>query len=108
MIQELNKDALKYIEEAKKVFQEKQISFISQQCIGGVIYHDMNMQFLSPTINLYLEPKDFLEMVENLEYYMKLPIQMKMEEDKIIGYLEKLRIIFFNPKYWILVPKKSK
>lgn len=96
MIQELSQDALKYIEEARKIFLKKQISFISQQCIGGVIYHDMNMQFLSPTINLYLEPKDFIEMVENLEYYMKLPIEMKIEEGRIIGYLGKLRIIFLH------------
>ena len=96
MVQELNENALKYIEEAKKIFQKKQISFISQQCIGGVIYHDMEMQFLSPTINLYLNPQDFLEMVENLENYMTLPINMKIEDGKIIGYIGKLRIIFLH------------
>lgn len=96
MIQQLDENALKYIEEARKVYIKKQVSFISQQCIGGVIYHDMEMQFLSPTINLYLEPRDFLEMVENLEAYMKLPIEMKIEEGKIIGYLGKLRINFLH------------
>lgn len=93
---ELEPGAVKYIEEARKKFEKKTLSILSQQCIGGVIYHDMGMQFLSPTINLYLNAKDFLTMVENIEYYMKLPVDMKMENGKIVGYLEDLRIVFMH------------
>lgn len=90
----LSTQALKYINDAKQQFKNKEISIISQQCIGGVIYHDMGMRFLSPTINLYLEAKDFIEMVENLEEYMKLPLEMKIENERIVGKLGKLRVIF--------------
>ena len=92
----LRPQAIEYIEKAKKIFKKKKLSVISQQCIGGVIYHDMGMQFLAPTVNLYLEAKDFVEMVENLETYMKLPIIVKEENGKIIGELGKLRVIFLH------------
>jgi len=94
IMDKLSNQALEYINQAKKQFNNKEISIISQQCIGGVIYHDMGMKFLSPTINLYLEAKDFIEMVENLEEYMKLPLGMKIENDRIVGKLGKLRVIF--------------
>lgn len=90
----LTDKALENIKLAQSTFEKQKISIISQQCIGGVIYHDMGMQFLSPTINLYLEAKDFIEMVENLEEYMKQPITVKKENDRIIGELGKIRVIF--------------
>lgn len=93
---ELNEAALEYIRKAKEKFEIKDISIISQQCIGGIIYHDMGMKFLSPTINLYLEAKDFIEMVENLEEYMEMPINVKEENGLVIGELGKLRVIFLH------------
>jgi len=92
----LSEEALEYIKRAKENFEIKDISIISQQCIGGIVYHDMGMKFLSPTINLYLEAKDFIEMVENLEEYMKLPINVKKEDGLVIGELGKLRVIFLH------------
>jgi hypothetical protein len=43
--------------------------------MGGFIYHDMGLQFLTPTINLKILPDDFIELVEHLEYYMQQPVQ---------------------------------
>lgn len=94
-LEEKNK---RIIEKAKKKFKNKPISLISQQCIGGVIYHDMEMQFLSPTINLYFEAKDFIKFVEKLKYYINLPIKVTKIEDKIIGYLDDIKIIFLHYK----------
>lgn len=95
---DLEKEAIGKIEEARKSFKPRPISIISQQCIGGVIYHDMGMKFLSPTINLYFEAKDFIKFVENLKYYMKQEIEVKEEDGKIIGYLKDVRIIFLHYK----------
>lgn len=92
----LSQNAIKYINQAKEIFNGKELSIISQQCIGAVIYHDMGMKFLSPTVNLYLEAKDFIQMVEDLETYMSLPIKVKKENDLIVGELDKLRVIFLH------------
>lgn len=52
--------------------RERDFTIISQNCIGGVIYSELNMPFLSPTINLYIEGENFIKLVENLEYYMSI------------------------------------
>ena len=96
MEKKLNKNAIQKICDAKKAFIQQNISFISQQCIGGIIYHDMEMKFLSPTINLYFKSTDFLKMVENLEFYINIPIDIKTENGLIVGYLKDVRIIFLH------------
>ena len=64
----LSQNAIQIIERVKKIYDVENISFISQNCIGGIIYHDMEQKFLTPTINLYLMANDFVKFVENLEY----------------------------------------
>lgn len=47
-------------------------SIISQNFIGVVIYNNLGISFLSPTIKLFIEDKNFVKLVENLPHYMKL------------------------------------
>lgn len=54
--------------------KNKDVSIITNHCMGGFIYHDMGLQFLTPTINLKILPDDFIELVEHLEYYMQQPV----------------------------------
>ena len=35
------------------------ITLITRDCIGGILYHQLGRKFLSPTINLFLTPTDF-------------------------------------------------
>ena len=32
-------------------------------------------KFLSPTVNLYIKPTDFIKFLENMEYYLSLEIK---------------------------------
>lgn len=50
-------------------------SIICQNCIGGVIYHNLGLPFLSPTINLWMEEKDFYRFAANLKHYLSLELQ---------------------------------
>lgn len=84
---------------AKKAYGQlkaKNISIISQNCIGGVFYHDMHMRFLSPTINLFFKEPDFVKFVLNLEYYMELDIEMHWDEEYPIGILEDVTVYFMH------------
>ena len=45
----------------------KNFSIISQNCIGGILYHELNQQFLSPTINLWMSSSDFVKFCQDLE-----------------------------------------
>lgn len=62
------------------------VSIISQNCIGGVVYHKLGMQFLSPTINMYFTPDDFLTFVENIEKLITCEPMEDLEETKRMGF----------------------
>lgn len=50
-------------------------SIFCTNCIGGVMYHDLGLEFLSPTINLTIGIKDFIKMAKNLKWYMDQPLE---------------------------------
>lgn len=50
--------------------KQKDFSIIASFCGAGTIYHDVGMQFLSPTINLAFDGPDFITFVENLDFYL--------------------------------------
>ncbi len=83
------------IEKNRNLYNQEQISFIAQNCIGGVIYHDMNKKFLSPTINLYFSASDFIKFVNNLEYYLSLDINIT-NNDPITAELDDIKLYFLH------------
>ena len=52
----------------------KNFTIISNNCIGGVICEALNREFTSPTINLYIRPKDFVRFCGDRRY-LSLPLQ---------------------------------
>lgn len=74
----------------------KDISIISMNCIGGIVYHDCHQEFLSPTINLFFLPSDFIKFVSNLEYYLSLTPNIKMGDDYPIGQIDDIKIFFMH------------
>lgn len=80
----------------QKKINIKEISLISQNCVGGVVYHDANQRFLSPTVNLYILPKDFIKFVNNLDYYLSLTPKVEMGKDYPIGTLGDIQINFMH------------
>lgn len=50
--------------------KNKSFSLICNNCNGGFIYHDLGLQFTSPTINLYFVYDHFLRFLEDFDYYI--------------------------------------
>lgn len=46
-------------------------SIISSDCTGGVLSHDLNLQFLSPTINMFFSAQDFIKFLNNIRAYLQ-------------------------------------
>ena len=67
-------------------------TIISNNCIGGVIYHNLGLKFLSPTVNLFFKNDDYLTFCKNLQYYSSCNIvQVKdMDRDYPVGRIEPL------------------
>lgn len=82
--------------EMKAKLHARDVTVLSQNCIGGVFYHDMGLQFTSPTINLYMTGKDFVSFVLNLDYYLSLKLRMTWGEEYPIGYLNDVAIYFMH------------
>lgn len=72
------------------------ITFISQNCIGGVLYHDLGLPFLSPTINTFIPEPGFVKFTLNLHYYMEQEIEMHWGEEYPIGLLDDVEIHFMH------------
>lgn len=80
----------------KKDLKQEQFSLISQNCIGGLFYHDMGIEFQSPTINLFFSAEDFLKFAAKLKYYMRLELDMYWGIDYPMGTLGDLTIHFMH------------
>ncbi len=78
----------------KRQLIAKGFSIISQNCIGGVVYHDMGMMFASPTINLYFKATGFIKFVLGIEKYMNQEPRMLWGEEYPIGFLDDIEIHF--------------
>ena len=62
--------------------RNKDFSIICQNCIGGVIYHNLGLPFLSPTINIWMEEKDFYRFAANLRYYLAQELRFVSDIDQ--------------------------
>ncbi len=65
----------RYEKRLKKDLNNADFSIICSNCIGGFIYHRLGMKFLSPTINCFIEPSDFIRFCDNLKYYLSLDLK---------------------------------
>lgn len=48
----------------------QRVSVIANNCWGGLIYHTLKSEFLSPFINMFLEDEDYIQLLGNLSYYL--------------------------------------
>ena len=42
----------------------------ASNCNGGVMTHDLGLQFKSPTVNLFIRPKEYVKFLGNLRHYL--------------------------------------
>lgn len=60
---------------AKRRIKNKDFSLFCGDCMGGIIYHQLGLPFLSPTINTRIFQKDLCRMLLNLKEYMTYDIE---------------------------------
>ncbi len=84
----------------RKRLKNKDFSIISSNCTGGVICHDLGLQFRSPFVNLYILPKDYIKMLENLYDYMQVEITEEKNCDYSfpVGKLKDIHVYFQHYK----------
>ena len=59
----------------RKRLKNRSFSLVTNNCIGGIISHDMHLRFLSPTVNLSFANDGFLLFCRHLVYYLSIPVE---------------------------------
>ncbi len=58
------------IKRMRKQLRNEEITLFTPNCLGGILFHDLGLRFLSPTVNLMMTQTDFLEFVLHLDEYI--------------------------------------
>lgn len=87
-------------QKARKRLTNSDFSIIAPNCIGGVLYHRLGLQFLSPTINLFFRTnQDYLRFVSDMKYYLSLDLNfVERFENYPTGMLDDVKIVFNHYK----------
>ena len=81
----------------RKKLTNRNFTIFSQNCIGGIMYHDLGMQFNSPTVNLLFTPSDFIKFMKNIHWYLKQEIIfLSTDTPYPIGKLGGVKIRFLH------------
>lgn len=94
----------RFIDGVRKRNKNNYPSIISRNCIGGAVYHDLGMRFYSPTINLWMQQKDFNLYIKHIRDFSKNGrlVRVGTQEQYPVGDLEcnvgKIRIYFQHYK----------
>lgn len=92
----------KLIRVYRQQFHNKEVSIISMNCTGGILSHDLGLQFRSPTVNLFMRAEDFTKFCENLEYYLSIDQFVECTDPAVIGD-RKYPIVFLGDILLFLV-----
>ncbi len=87
-----------FCELRKKKLKNKDISIIANNCNGGIIAHDLGLQFNSPFVNIGIWPDDYLKFLKNMDYYLSLD-PVKTEETYNDGWFAKIddiKVLFIH------------
>lgn len=72
-------------------------SIISNACVGGFIYRDLNLPYLTPTVNLSISASDFIKLCNNLEFYMERElVEVQAEHPYPVGQISDIIIQFIH------------
>lgn len=75
-------------------------TFLCPNCIGGILFHDLGIQFQSPTVNLMMFQQDFAEFVLHLDDYLERDLIFYKDEKNTCpcayfsGSKERINLVF--------------
>ena len=62
-----------YIEIQRKRLQNKNPTIISNNCVGGIICHDLKLNYNSPTVNIGIMVPEYIKFLQNMDHYLNEP-----------------------------------
>lgn len=76
-----------YLEDVRKRGADlPDFTVFSSDCLAGILYHDLNRCFLSPTINMWFGERDFLKFCLSPQFYLNCDFHFLSEKEKNVPY----------------------
>ena len=69
-----------YLEKQRSRLRNTTPTILCNTCVAGVVYHDLGLQFRSPTVNTLIYEKEFIWFLNRLEEYLQCePVEIFLE-----------------------------
>lgn len=72
-----------YLKLKQMKLKNKTPSIISNNCVGGVIAHDLGLQFNSPFVNIGFTGSNYIKVLKNLKHYLSLSPTLLNKEKNV-------------------------
>ncbi len=97
LVSPLNRSKLN--QEIQSKLEGIEFSVFSNNCLGGVFYHDAGRKFTSPTINTSFDGPDFIRFLENPKHYLSIEPQfIQIGKTFPVGLIDDVEINFVHYK----------
>ena len=97
MIQNYNPVSIIRKKLLRKKLSKKNITILSSNCLGGLLYNELGLQFLSPTVNLRFTSTDFVKFILDIEKYLDADFnEVTSEETYPVAKLEDIMVHFVH------------
>lgn len=87
-----------YIEIKRRKLKNTDPTIISNNCVGGIICHDLGLKFNSPCVNQGMIARDYIKFLKDMDYYLSLtPIPLNKyyrDTDFMLTQLGDIECIF--------------
>ena len=70
ILYQVNPLAVRHRKKMRAALVNREPSFLCPNCIGGILLHDLGLQFRSPMVNLMMKQPDFVKFVTNIDHYL--------------------------------------
>lgn len=83
--------------ENRERLKNKNLTILCNNCVGGVILHELGERFISPTVNLFLGAEDYIKFLENLDYYLQQTlVEVESKRGYPVAKLDDITIYFMH------------
>lgn len=83
--------------ENKKRLTNKNFTLLCNNCVGGVILHELGERFNSPTVNLFFDAEDYVKFLGKLDYYLaQTLVEVESDKDYPVARLDDVTIFFMH------------
>lgn len=59
-------DFIRYHFLIKRKRRDNDVCIVCNNCVGAMMAHDLGLEFLSPTVNLWMSPQDYIKLIKGL------------------------------------------